>query len=171
MTEETGAHDREGYSRIPEDGTCNFTIQIDDNGYLEINGEKVVELTGCTHSSTSASGSKELKKGFHYAKLHHENLPYRRQLPLIPMRRGVPKMGDSERELWEIDAPKNPRNLGILPMHQRLPGCCNVVDYPTMATDDVWNYIGGRLKDSHVLGDTNFFRTLRQRSIRDGHRG
>lgn len=41
-TEETGAHDREGYSRIPEDGTCNFTIQIDDKGYLEINGEKVV---------------------------------------------------------------------------------------------------------------------------------
>ncbi len=61
-TEETGVHDWEGYIRVPEDGTYNFTIQIDDNGYLEINGEKVAELTG-SHSSTSVSGSKELKKG------------------------------------------------------------------------------------------------------------
>lgn len=33
-------HDWEGYIRVPEDGTYNFTIQIDDNGYLEINGER-----------------------------------------------------------------------------------------------------------------------------------
>lgn len=52
-TEETGAHDWEGYIRVPEDGTYNFTIRIDDNGYLEINGEKVAELTGLRQCTTS----------------------------------------------------------------------------------------------------------------------
>lgn len=113
-TEETGVHDWEGYIRVPEDGTYNFTIQIDDNGYLEINGEKVAELTGL-HSSTSVSGSKELKKGFHYAKLHHENLAVPEEIAPYPnAEEFVPKMGNSELELWEIDAPKI---FGILPMH------------------------------------------------------
>ena len=41
--------------------------------------------------------------------------------------------------LWEIDAPKN---LWKSANAQRLLGCYNVVDYPTMTKDDVWNYIG-----------------------------
>ena len=152
-TEETGVHDWEGYIRVPEDGTYNFTIQIDDNGYLEINGEKVAELTG-SHSSTSVSGSKELKKGFHYAKLHHENLAVPEEIAPYPnAEEFVPKMGNSELELWEIDAPKNLWNIANA---QRLLGCYNVVDYPTMTTDDVWNYIGGWLNDSHVSGDANY---------------
>lgn len=146
-------HDWEGYIRVPEDGTYNFTIQIDDNGYLEINGEKVAELTG-SHSSTSVSGSKELKKGFHYAKLHHENLAVPEEIAPYPnAEEFVPKMGDSELEFWEIDAPKNLWNIANA---QRLLGCYNVVDYPTMTTDDVWNYIGGWLNDSHVSGDANY---------------
>ena len=152
-TEETGVHDWEGYIRVPEDGTYNFTIQIDDNGYLEINGEKVAELTGL-HSSTSVSGSKELKKGFHYAKLHHENLAVPEEIAPYPnAEEFVPKMGNSELELWEIDAPKNLWNIANA---QRLLGCYNVVDYPTMTTDDVWNYIGGWLNDSYVSGDANY---------------
>lgn len=128
------------YIRVPEDGTYNFTIQIDDNGYLEINGEKVAELTGL-HSSTSVSGSKELKKGFHYVKLHHENLAVPEEIAPYPnAEEFVPKMGNSELELWEIDAPKNLWNIANA---QRLLECYNVVDYPTMTTDDVWNYIGG----------------------------
>ena len=146
-------HDWEGYIRVPEDGTYNFTIQIDDNGYLEINGEKVAELTG-SHSSTSVSGSKKLKKGFHYAKLHHENLAVPEEIAPYPnAEEFVPKMGDSELEFWEIDAPKNLWNIANA---QRLLGCYNVVDYPTMTTDDVWNYIGGWLNDSHVSGDANY---------------
>ena len=31
-----------------------------------------------------------------------------------------------------------------------------VVDYPTMTTDDVWNYIGGWLNDSYVSGDAKY---------------
>ncbi|WP_418685401.1 PA14 domain-containing protein [Akkermansia sp.] len=52
-TEETGVHDWERYIRVPEDGTYNFTIRIDDNGYLEINGEMVAELTGLRQCTTS----------------------------------------------------------------------------------------------------------------------
>ena len=62
-------------------------------------------------------------------------------------------MGNSEPELWEIDAPKNLWNIANA---QRLLGCYNVVDYPTMTTDDVWNYIGGWLNDSYVSGDANY---------------
>ena len=62
-------------------------------------------------------------------------------------------MGNSELKLWEIDAPKNLWNIANA---QRLLGCYNVVDYPTMTTDDVWNYIGGCLNDSHVSGDANY---------------
>ena len=43
-TEETGVHDWEGYIRIPFDKEYAFTIQMDDNGYLEIDNQKVVEL-------------------------------------------------------------------------------------------------------------------------------
>lgn len=71
-------------------------------------------MTGL-HSSTSVSGSKELKKGFHYAKLHHENLAVPEEIAPYPnAEEFVPKMGNSELELWEIDAPKI---FGILPMH------------------------------------------------------
>ena len=153
-TEETGAHDWEGYIRIPEDGTYNFTIQIDDCGYLEIAEQKVVELTG-SHSSTSASGSKELTRGFHYVKLHHENLAVPEAIAPYPnAEEFVPKMGDTELELWEIDAPKNLWNIANA---QRLLGCYNVVDYPTMTTDEVWKHIGGWLNDSHISGDTNYY--------------
>ena len=99
---------------VPEDGTYNFTIQIDDNGYLEINGEKVAELTG-SHSSTSVSGSKELKKGFHYAKLHHENLAVPEEIAPYPnAEEFVPKMGNSE---WNFGKLMLQKIFGILPMH------------------------------------------------------
>ena len=65
-------------------------------------------------------------------------LPSRKKLLLTPMRRSFPKMGDSELEFWEIDAPKNLWNIANA---QRLLGCYNVVDYPTMTTDDVWGTI------------------------------
>ena len=42
-TEETGVHDWEGYIRVPEDGTYNFTIQIDDNGYLMLKTGEGIE--------------------------------------------------------------------------------------------------------------------------------
>ncbi|WP_257229123.1 PA14 domain-containing protein [Akkermansia massiliensis] len=72
-TEETGVHDWEGYIRIPFDKEYAFTIQMDDNGYLEIDNQKVVELKD-GNSSKKAEGKKELKQGYHYVKLHHENL-------------------------------------------------------------------------------------------------
>ena len=52
-TEETGAHDWEGYIRIPFDKECAFTIQMDDNCYLEIDNQKVVELNGSNSSKNS----------------------------------------------------------------------------------------------------------------------
>ncbi|MDH3068295.1 PA14 domain-containing protein [Akkermansia sp. N21169] len=148
-TEETGAHDWEGYIRIPEDGTYNFTIQIDDNGYLKINGEKVVELTG-SNSSKKATGSKELKKGFHYAKLHHENLEVPEAIAPYPnAEEFVPQMDGKDLELWEIDAPKN---LMKAEDAQKLLGYYNVVDFATMSQDQVWNHIGGWFNEQHLAG-------------------
>ena len=150
-TEETGVHDWVGYIRVPEDGTYNFTIQIDDNGYLEINGEKVAELTG-SHSSTSVSGSKELKKDFHYAKLHHENLAVPEEIAPYPnAEEFVPKMGNSELELWEIDAPKNNMKAEDA---AALLAAYNVYGYASRkSTDEVYAAIGGWLNKKHTGGD------------------
>lgn len=146
-------HFWEGYVRISDDGDYSFSISVDDNGYIEIGGEHVVEVTG-TNSSTTKTGSKYLKKGFHYVRLYHKNEEVPEEIAPYPnVEQFVPKMGDAELELWEIDAPKNLWNVANA---QRLLGCYNVVDYPTMTTDDVWNYIGGWLNDSHVSGDTNY---------------
>lgn len=148
-TEETGPHDWEGYIRIPEDAEYTFTIQIDDNGYLEIDGQKVVELTG-SNSSKKAEGKKTLKKGFHYAKLHHENLPVPEAIAPYPnAEEFVPKMGEADLELWEIDAPKN---LMTKEEAQKLLNNYKPVGYGEGGknTDEVWATIGGWLNQQHV---------------------
>lgn len=150
-TEETGPHDWEGYIRIPEDAEYTFTIQIDDNGYLEIDGQKVVELTG-SNSSKKAEGKKTLKKGFHYAKLHHENLPVPEAIAPYPnAEEFVPKMGEADLELWEIDAPKNNMKAGDA---AALLAAYNVYGYASRkSTDEVYAAIGGWLDREHTGGN------------------
>lgn len=127
---------------------------MDDCGYLEIAGEKVVELTD-THSSTSASGSKELEKGYHYVRLHHGNLAVPEEIAPYPnAEEFVPKMNGDDLQLWEIDAPQN---LWKAADALCLLSCYNVVDYATMDTDQVWASIGGWLNDSHVSKDPNYY--------------
>lgn len=145
-TEETGTHDWEGYIRIEDDGTYEFSIQIDDNGYLEINGEKVVELTG-SNSTKKATGSKELKKGFHYAKLHHENLAVPENIAPYPnAEEFVPKIGDEALTLWDIDAPKN-----LMSQEEALKLLGNykgLVDYRTVRSADsnqIWALFGPKV--------------------------
>ncbi|MCD8062893.1 MAG: T6SS effector amidase Tae4 family protein [Akkermansiaceae bacterium] len=147
-TEQTGAHDWEGYIRVPFDQECTFTIQIDDNGYLEIDGQKVVELTG-SNSSKKVEGKKELKQGFHYVKLYHENLAVPEAIaPYRNAEEFVPQMDGKDLELWEIDTPNN---LWKTADAQNLLKSYNVVDYLTMPEPgQVWGYIGGWLNKAHL---------------------
>ena len=132
-TEETGVHDWEGYIRIPFDKEYAFTIQMDDNGYLEIDNQKVVEL----------------KQGYHYVKLHHENLKVPDAIAPYPnAEEFVPQMDGADLELWEIDAPVN---LWKTEDAQKLLKCYNMVDYVTMPNPgQVWSYIGGWLYQAHL---------------------
>ncbi|GKI07418.1 MAG: T6SS effector amidase Tae4 family protein [Akkermansia sp.] len=147
-TEEIGVHDWEGYIRIPFDKEYAFTIQMDDNGYLEIDNQKVVELKD-GNSSKKAEGKKELKQGYHYVKLHHENLKVPDAIAPYPnAEEFVPQMDGADLELWEIDAPVN---LWKTEDAQKLLKCYNVVDYVTMPNPgQVWSYIGGWLYQAHL---------------------
>lgn len=148
-TEETGAHDWEGYIRVETTRECSFAIQIDDTGYLEINGEKVVELKG-SNASKKAEGKKNLKKGFHYVKLHHENLKVPEAIAPYPnAEEFVPQMNGADLELWEIDAPKN---LMTKEEAQELLNNYKPVGYGEggKSTDGVWAYIGGGLNKAHL---------------------
>lgn len=147
-TEETGAHDWEGYIRIEEDGDYTFSVTLDDNGYIEVGGKKVVEITG-TNSSTSKTGEPcFLRQGFHYVRLHHKNEEVPKNIAPYPnAEQFVPKLNGEDIKLWEIDAPEN---LMTREEAQKLLSCYNVVDYLTMFTDDVYAYIGGWLDRVHL---------------------
>lgn len=86
-TEETVAHNWEGYIRIAEEGYYTFSVTLDDNGYIEINGQKVVEITGTNSSKSKTGDPVHLKKGFHYTKLQHRNEEVPEASLHIPMRR------------------------------------------------------------------------------------
>ena len=148
-TEETGAHDWEGYIRITEEQDYIFSLTLDDNGYIEIGGQRVVEITG-SNSSTIKTGTKHLKKGFHYVKLHHENLEVPEAIAPYPnAEQFVAKIEEEELQLWEIDAPKN---LMKAEDAQALLNCYRQVSYAEggMNTDEVWAYIGGWLNKQHI---------------------
>lgn len=147
-TEETGSHDWEGYIRIAEEGTYTFSVTLDDNGYIEVGGQKVVEITGSNSSTSKSSELYHLKKGFHHVRLHHQNEKVLEAIAPYPnAEEFVPKVNGEDMKIWEIDAPEN-----ILKKQdaQKLLSCYNVVDYLTMLTDGVYAYIGGWLNKSHL---------------------
>lgn len=146
-SEEVKSSDWAGYIRIAEDGDYTFKIQVDDNGFIEIDGKKVVEVTG-SNSSTSKEGTTHLKKGFHYAKFHHENLAVPDEIKPYPNATQFEAFLDGKAvELKDIDAPNN---LWKKADAQRLLSCYNVVDYPTKSSTKVWEFIGGWLdRDYH----------------------
>lgn len=147
-TEETGAHDWEGYIRIAEEGAYTFSVTLDDNGYIEVGGQKVVEITGTNSSTSKSSELYHLKKGFHDVRLHHQNEKVPEAIAPYPnAEEFVPKINGEDMKIWEIDALKN-----ILKKQdaQKLLSCYNVVDYLTMFTDGVYAYIGGWLNKSHL---------------------
>ena len=86
-TEETGAHNWEGYIRIPEEGDYTFSVTLDDNGYIEINGQKVVEITGTNSSKSKTGDPVHLKKGFHIPSFSTGTRKSRKPSPHIPMQR------------------------------------------------------------------------------------
>ena len=154
-TEETGAHDWEGYIRIAEEGDYTFSVMLDDNGYIEINGQKVVEITG-TNSSKSKTGEPvHLKKGFHYTKLQHRNEEVPEAIAPYPnAEQFVPKIGDAELELWQIDAPKNNMKAGDA---AALLAAYNVYGYASRkSTDEVYAAIGGWLNTKHTEGNPHY---------------
>lgn len=146
-SDDLSAHDWAGYLRIPETGTYTFRIQVDDNGFIEIDGKKVVEVTG-SNSSTSREASLELQKGFHYAKFHHENLAVPEEIAGYPNAAQFESFLNGERiRLKDIDAPMN---LWRKEEAQRLLSCYNVVDHETLHTGSVWALIGGWLNEKHL---------------------
>lgn len=99
-------HHWEGYIRIPDDGDYTFSISVDDNGYIEIGGERVVEVTG-TNSSTTKTGSKYLKKGFHYVRLYHKNEEVSEEIAPYPnAEQFVPKMGMPNWNFGKLTLPR-----------------------------------------------------------------
>ena len=147
-TEKAETHDWEGYIRIAEEGTYTFSVTLDDNGYIEVGGQKVVEITGTNSSTSKSSELYHLKKGFHYVRLHHQNEKVPEAIAPYPnAEEFVPKVNGEDMKIWEIDAPEN-----ILKQQdaQKLLSCYNVVDYLTMLTDGVYAYIGGWLNRSHL---------------------
>lgn len=113
-----------------------------------------MELIG-SNSSKKAEGKKTLKKGFHYAKLHHENLPVPEAIAPYPnAEEFVPKMGEADLELWEIDAPKN---LMKAEDASALLAAYNVYGFASNnSADDVYAAIGGWLDDYHTQGLINY---------------
>lgn len=144
-------HHWEGYIRIPDDGDYTFSISVDDNGYIEIGGERVVEVTG-TNASITKAGTKNLKKGFHYVRLYHKNEEVPEEIAPYPnAEQFVPKMGDAELELWEIDAPKNHMKAEDA---AALLAAYNVYGYASRkSTDEVYAAIGGWLNTKHTEGN------------------
>lgn len=149
-TEETGAHDWEGYIRIEEDGDYTFSVTLDDNGYIEVGGKKVVEITG-TNSSTSKTGEPcFLRQGFHYVRLHHRNEEVPETIAPYPnAEQFVPKVNGEDIKLWEIDAPEN---LMTREEAQRLLGHYQgLVDYKTIEaldSDQVWEKFGATVAEN-----------------------
>lgn len=141
-------HHWEGYIRVPKDNTYTFSMTVDDNGFIEIGGEKLVEVSG-PNSSITKTGSKYLKRGYHYARFQHVNTEVPEAIAPYPnAEEFVVKMGEEKIKLWEIDAPKN---LWSAADSQRLLSCYNVVDYLTMpSANQVYAYIGGWLNKAHL---------------------
>lgn len=120
---------------------------MDDNGYIEINGQKVVEITGTNSSKSKTGDPVHLKKGFHYTKLQHRNEEVPEAIAPYPnAEEFVPKMGETDLELWEIDAP---RNLMQAVDAQKLLGHYQgLVDYktiPSHQSDKVWEKFGEKV--------------------------
>lgn len=146
-TEETGTHNWEGYIRIAEEGDYTFSVTLDDNGYIEINGQKVVEITGTNSSKSKTGDPVHLKKGFHYTKLQHRNEEVPEAIAPYPnAEEFVPKIGETDLELWEIDAPKNLMKAADA---QKLLGHYQgLVDYKTIPSDQsdkVWEKFGKKV--------------------------
>ena len=114
------------------------SIQMDDNGYLEIDNQKVVNSRTATHPR-KAEGREGLKQGYHCVKSSHENLKVPDAIAPYPnAEKFVPQMDGADLELWEIDAPVNLRKTEDA---QKLLKCYNVVDYVTMPNPgQVWSY-------------------------------
>lgn len=106
-TEETVAHNWEGYIRIAEEGDYTFSVTLDDNGYIEINGQKVVEITGTNSSKSKTGDPVHLKEGFHYTKLQHRNEEVPEAIAPYPnAEEFVPKM---EKLIWNFGKLMLPR--------------------------------------------------------------
>jgi hexosaminidase len=61
----------DGYISVPNDGIYEFQIEADDGAYLEIGGEKVIEIDGAPGKLTTIYGIAPLQKGFHKLNLRY----------------------------------------------------------------------------------------------------
>lgn len=155
-TEETVSHNWEGYIRIAEEGDYTFSVTLDDNGYIEINGQKVVEITGTNSSKSKTGDPVYLKKGFHYTKLQHRNEEVPEAIAPYPnAEEFVPKIGETELELWEIDAPKN--LMTKEEAQKLLNNYAGLVDCLTITPEDknrVWEKFGEKVAKKMAGLDT-----------------
>ena len=94
-----------GHLRIPADGVYTISANIDDNGFIEIAGVKVINLEG--HNSVrTLSAQVELKAGYHRIVLQHQDLA-----PLNPdyanAMEFTPKLNNQPMVVHKIMAPIN----------------------------------------------------------------
>lgn len=98
-------HDWQGFLRIAEDGDYTISAEIDDNGYISIAGQRVVELDG-HNGRTTVTGQVSLTAGYHKIVLHHEDL-----IPLNEKYKNAqvftPKINDEAMQIYKIMAPVN----------------------------------------------------------------
>lgn len=133
---EDHVHDWQGFLRIAEDGDYTITAEIDDNGYIDIAGIRVIELTG-HNGRTTVTGQVSLTAGYHKIVLHHEDL-----IPLNEKYKNAqvftPKINDEAMQIYKIMAPVN----RMTKKHaEDLMGAYNNFNY-TMDHESAWNIAG-----------------------------
>lgn len=135
------SHDWEGFIKISTDGNYTFSAKIDDNGYIELHGEKVVELTGTQASTLVIGAPVYLAAGYHKIKLHHEN----GRGPLVQAGAAnaeefIPMMDGAQIQLYEI---KVPTNIISEDKARSIVNGYALVDYHACeAPEDVWAKFG-----------------------------
>ncbi len=92
-----------GYVKIENSGPHQLSMAVDDNGFIEIGGTRVLELTG-SHASTTVETTVELEAGYHYAVVHSENLPVPDELAGYPnARQFEPKVDGHPMVLFTVE--------------------------------------------------------------------
>ncbi|MBT9449219.1 hypothetical protein ICN84_03910 [Akkermansia glycaniphila] len=133
--------DVSGYIKIETSDSYRLSMAVDDNGYIEIGGNRVLNLSG-SNASTTVEQMVELQAGYHYTVVHNENLPVPEEIAGYPnARQFEPKVNGDTMVLFQIEPID--QDLNFIPV-QSLKSA-NMPDDKS----DAFNYIknGSRLEN------------------------